>query len=259
MTTPHPPISDAQPIVGGGEVGGGRTFLKAALYLVVVAGAALIGVHHFSPPVSVDPRFQGKPVTEWLKETASRDTVTATTASLVVKQIGSAAVPTLIKLLKAKDLPFVNAIKQRGINKGYTDINGTWAPHEAAFRHDLADKGFAVLGPLAKGAVPELIKELADTDSEVRNNAVKALWRIGSASEAALPDLFRALKDNMAFIQFNAASAIMHISPDEGRRLGVAAALAKAQQNPNDRSVTADLRRIGSSVPNVPEKREKKP
>ena len=125
-----------------------------------------------------------------------------------VRQIGPAAVPTLLRLLSAKDIPWVNAIKQKGIDKGFTDINGKWAPNEARRRHNLANVGFSVLGPLAEGAVPGLITELANPDPEVRIIAVRALGRIGPAAESAVPALRRALNDTDSLIQDNAAGAI---------------------------------------------------
>ena len=63
----------------------------------------------------------------------------------------------------------------------------------------------------AKDAVPALIQALQDQDSNVRNNAARALGSIGEGAVDAVPALIQLLKDQDEWVRINAAWALEEI------------------------------------------------
>jgi HEAT repeat protein len=61
-------------------------------------------------------------------------------------------------------------------------------------------------------AVPDHIKELSDSNPEVRQKAANALWHIGPRAAAATPDLIRVVKDPSPEVRQMAAKALGAVS-----------------------------------------------
>ncbi len=71
------------------------------------------------------------------------------------------------------------------------------------------------IGPAAKGAVPQLIKELSDDDEYLRKTTAVALGRIGPAAGAALPRLLKlADSDSDEDVRKAARAAAKKIAPE---------------------------------------------
>jgi HEAT repeat protein len=88
-----------------------------------------------------------------------------------------------------------------------------------------SEAGYAIgdFGPDAKGAVPDLVKALADKESGVRASAIKALEQIGPEAKAAVPDLIKALGDKEDVLRTQSVPlALRQIGP------GAVSALIKA-------------------------------
>lgn len=62
-------------------------------------------------------------------------------------------------------------------------------------RRNRADWGFAILGPLGKPAMPELIALLQHHDSGVRRTAARCLGHIGPEAEVAVPAILPLLSE----------------------------------------------------------------
>jgi HEAT repeat protein len=68
------------------------------------------------------------------------------------------------------------------------------------------------VGPVAKAAVPALIKALQEgEDAHIRSPAAYSLGRIGPAAKAAVPALTKALRDTDGHVRINAADALRRI------------------------------------------------
>ncbi len=74
--------------------------------------------------------------------------------------------------------------------------------------HRHAAAALASIGPAASGAVPGLIGALRDKNSDVREEVIEALVRIGSA---AAPALIEALQDEDERVRYEAADALAKI------------------------------------------------
>lgn len=77
-------------------------------------------------------------------------------------------------------------------------------------RRDAAER-LAGIGPSAQGAVPFLVRALADEDSGVRSSAATSLGEIGPAARSAVPDLMEALKDAHPDVRASARAALGRI------------------------------------------------
>jgi HEAT repeat protein len=98
------------------------------------------------------------------------------------------------------------------------------------------------LGGIGPAAVPGLAKLLHDPDGNVRGYAASALSRIGPAAEAAVPALAAALKDADAEVRWWVADALKAIGPASVPALTAALKDADAGMR---RLVTSALQRIG--------------
>jgi HEAT repeat protein/predicted Ser/Thr protein kinase len=128
---------------------------------------------------------QASPATDQLEELLDdKDDNVRWTAATTLGKIGPgarAAVPALAAALSDRDDPVIH-------------------------RHAAA--ALARLGAAARDAVPGLIGALKDKDSNVREEVVEALVRIGAA---AVPPLIEALKDDDERVRFEAADALTKI------------------------------------------------
>ncbi|MDB6022642.1 MAG: putative lyase [Pedosphaera sp.] len=141
-----------------------------------------------------EPSYQGKSLTVWLKQAEPREGYELSEANPeainAIREIGTKAIPTLLKFAAAKDTRLIKFLlkleeKQSLISlhlRSQTDLES------------LAAYGFFALGPDAKNAVPGLAVLLKDDDAAVRSTAAYCLALIGSAAQAAVPDLINELE-----------------------------------------------------------------
>jgi len=132
-----------------------------------------------------EPSYQGKPLSYWLEGLALGSTPPAQ-ANEAVRQIGTNAIPTLLRMLKMRDsnfkLNFIHfASKHHVISMNY--LSYIWF-RTAEIRHYEAISGFTCLGSQARSAVPELIKLLADPSKDIKNDAATALKKIDPEAAA---------------------------------------------------------------------------
>jgi HEAT repeat protein len=111
----------------------------------------------------------------------SYDSMDAFSAFLKLGAGGSNAVPGLISLLN-QELP--------QHNKSLIEMILAWQ------------------GPSASQAIPTLLKELENTNSNLRGNAAYALGRIHSQSELVTPKLAKATNDPDSYVREKAAGAL---------------------------------------------------
>ena len=87
-----------------------------------------------------------------------------------VRHMGTNAIPTLLEWLRAKDGP----LKARIISLTQKYPRFPWQPHPAAEYHLWAVEGFEILGPVARPALPSLIK-LRQTPEGEKNAIVSEM------------------------------------------------------------------------------------
>lgn len=196
-----------------------RRIIVAILLVAVLAGLTWEALR------PREPVYQGKPLSVWLdkysksflntegefpappSESAKALRVSAETAIL---QIGTNAIPTLIKMLRAKD----SALKSwvLALIKEQSLIH--FHPHSDDDYHWMAVFGFVALGQVAEPAVPELINLLSDQDSNIRMVAASSLGAIGSSAHGAVPALLRRLNDQNKAVRMSSATALGKIHSD---------------------------------------------
>jgi HEAT repeat protein len=81
-----------------------------------------------------------------------------------------------------------------------------------------AAAAISVIGPKARGAIPDLIKLLGDGEYFVRYEAAQTLGKFGPASRAAVPDLIKLLKDPNIQVRDAAGLALKKIDPEAAEK-----------------------------------------
>jgi HEAT repeat protein len=100
------------------------------------------------------------------------------------------------------------------------------------------------LGPLAKPAVPALIRALDDRDPEVRREVAAALGQLGPEAKAAVKPLRDALNDRN--LRLHAAVALLQISPtDESVALAVLDDVLRASDDETQFYIVTILGELG--------------
>ena len=202
-----------------------------------------------------EPRYQGRSLSSWAKDLnfyteLSEEPQTNLEihhkhelAVAAVQHIGVRALPTALKLCRAKD----SWIKKKllkdlpdALNIDSDNWNISWSGDK---QFDGA-KIIQALGPTAEPAIPNLVVLLQSQDSSTANNAIYALWGIGTnalpslvecltnkdekirrwsargvglfrkQARTAVPGLVLCLKDKNAFTRENATRSLGQIGED---------------------------------------------
>lgn len=198
-------------------------------------------------PREPEPVYQGKPLSFWLtgydpgnynlKPTRGPSPPTSKQADEAIRQIGSNAIPTLLRLLQKQDSPFKVKIvgllqRQHLITLPLAPLNQSTTAFQSfismgpnasnavprlieIFDHDpspfpqqAVPAILGYIGPAARQAVPTLLRGMTHTNGMVRNNAIFALGRIHAEPELVVPALINCLNDPDALICAHAARAL---------------------------------------------------
>ncbi len=109
-------------------------------------------------------------------------------ADAAVRQAGTNAIPTLLRMLRAKDSP----LKLHFIHLGHRQYLVLTRYASAEEQNEAAQRAFKVLGAQARSAVPEVLEIARRNISPAsRNAAIDALGNIGPPARAALPFLLQ--------------------------------------------------------------------
>lgn len=181
--------------------------------------ASVLGLLLWQAPGPREPLFEGRPLTSWLERhvpTSSADPPFNSPgwkkADEALRHFGTNAIPTLLKMIRAKDPPpFVLRIVEVSRRRRWTSINYRYALQ----RNEEAEYAFQVVGTNAVSAVPALIKIYEDNLSPSSQRcAALALAHIGRGAQAAVPIFLRRFNHTNADVRFYAVSAIMTIGGD---------------------------------------------
>jgi HEAT repeat protein len=138
-----------------------------------------------------EPICEGKPLSAWLQadplffEEADDKTTESGRSAVVIRHIGTNALPYLIRMVRVKDSPLKRLIISA--LPSLEPVVTIFRPAKEA--RQMAAFGFYVLGPMGKGAVPALTELLRDHDAGVEYDAARSLGFIGPDAQPAIPRL----------------------------------------------------------------------
>jgi len=129
-----------------------------------------------------------------------------------LRRIGTNAIPTLLKMIRAKDLPPA-VLKVLELARSRRLLSTRY--RYASTRNEEAQYAFKVLGPSAASAVPALIKIYErDVSPSSKRCAASALGSIGRSAQAALPVLSKDFTHTDGQVRFDAVTAVLFIGGD---------------------------------------------
>ena len=209
---------------------------KALKVLSIAVAALLVAVMIplFVGSRVLDPRYQNKPLSAWLKDLGGGNRERQTRAEEAIRKIGTNALPMLLKELRAQDPLGWRVWHRIWPQKAYA---------AAADRCIAADRALQVLGPETEAVLPDLLQIAADpqcgdhrprgalaamgpravrpmicaltnSNERVRSCAALVLTRIGPSARDAAPALLRSLTDPDARVRAHAAGALGRIEAD---------------------------------------------
>ncbi len=226
-----------------------RSMGKRFGIVLAVLLVAFLGVIIWQACCTHEPVYQGKPLSFWLEgcdpgninhaHLKGQSPPTWSQANAAIREIGTNAIPTLLRMLEQPDSRFKLIIikllqKQHFIKAPLAPVN-----------HNLnAYFGFVALGSRASNAVPRLI-EIFDRDpAPVPQQAVPAiLGGFGPAAAQAVPALLRAVTHTNAIVRGNAIYALRQIYAASNL---VVPALIKCLSDPDARVRALAARSLGS-------------
>jgi outer membrane protein assembly factor BamB len=136
----------------------------------------------------------------------------------IIRQIGPAAIPLLLDLLRHQDVSF-----RRFAADAFIDLTPDTAGIQPALRRALRDedsmvaadaaRALGALGPRASPSVPALVNALSHDEPHVRIYTAEALASIGPKAAAATKHLARALDDPIPGVRWAAGEALSSIGP----------------------------------------------
>jgi peptidoglycan/xylan/chitin deacetylase (PgdA/CDA1 family) len=175
---------------------------RIAVFLSVSVGCAL-GVYVLFR--SGEPEFEGKRLSDWLRDLethpdmASRDWKEASHA---VRQIGSNAVPSLVRMIEVGDSKW----KLQAVDWLQEAVSVDLTETLANVHNRRALLGFHLLGRDAASAAPKLQALIANSDPQIAGQALAALSEIGG--EEVLPALLNTLTNGKPAVRIQAAATL---------------------------------------------------
>jgi hypothetical protein len=144
-----------------------------------------------------EPVYQGKTVSQWLEPatvSGGGTTYGGRLAPPAIKEMGSNAVPSLIRMLRCRDSglrrKFAAWISKR---KWLNSRIKLGPPADEMQRRGLA--GVAMLGPIAESAIPDVVNLLTNQNSRSHWEALMMLQMIDWSPQTAVAALLEALRD----------------------------------------------------------------
>lgn len=148
--------------------------------------------------VTTEPSYNGKRFTIWLDQyqkyfiaRTDEEKENREAAEQALHQIGTNAIPTLLRMVAARDSGLKTKLKALLGQRRFHQLGF----HDPDYYHAKATYGFGALGRDAKLAVPALINLLSDPNREVQAYAAQCLSLIGPEAKDAVPHLVRLLND----------------------------------------------------------------
>jgi hypothetical protein len=178
-----------------------------------------------------EPTYRGEGLSYWLStyDVTRVHRPDRVDAERAFREIGSNAVPTLLKLLRTRPSAFRLKLGVLVDRLPFISVHFT-PPQSLPFR---ALRAFEVLGPEAKSAVPSLVADLSNPDASFRVNAMNALASIHSEPATVLPAMVKFLQST-SYLERQVAAGVI------------------TAYGTNARPVVPDLIAIGRNLPPPP-------
>ncbi|MDB6063861.1 MAG: lyase domain protein repeat-containing protein [Pedosphaera sp.] len=209
---------------------------KRVPILFMIVAIAIVGAIAWWMSAPKEPVYQGKRLTTWLQAynvtnvtSANRDLVVERMKRTdeVVRNIGTNAIPTLLRLLRAKD----SALKLKLIHLAQKQHWVTIRPVPARDWNGMAPRAFAQLRHDADTALPALVDIYEQNISpESRYCALEIIGHLGLPAKRIVPTLLAQASDPNQWIRLEAVSVLgeIHCEPEQ-----VVPALMKALHDPD--------------------------
>lgn len=217
-----------------------QRFIWLTLLLLSLVFAAVL-ISRTEAPVA----YQGKDVWQWTVQLNSPVKPLREEAAAALRQLGTIAVPELLKKLRAEaSIPrkvrlwLASWLPTRAGRALTKDLQRISFPNV----HSMAANGLRALGTNATAAVPALLKAMRSSDLQLTWDAAAALVAIG---KPAVPGLIPLLEEKNSHVRHAATYALGEIGPPA---LPALSALIRrlGDENPNVRASTFyTLSRIG--------------
>jgi hypothetical protein len=177
-----------------------------------------------------EPSYQGRTLTDWLNDCsvyppqgfgeyprAFNPRVLA--AEHAVKEIGTNAIPVLLKMLQTGDSTTELKIEINVLLDRQSLIGFRFRP--GYDYRNLAVFGFEILNKDAAPAVPALIGLLTNEHATGLYDVIHAVGNIGPAAKDAVPALLTHLDDELASTRYAVSYALTKIDPEAAAKAGV--------------------------------------
>lgn len=202
---------------------------------------ATIATWCLTDPFHHEPSYKGKSLTYWLRGYRAGNyqwnSSTPESANEAVRSIGTNGIPTLLKMLVAKDSALDIKLlrwsyRWRGWAGKIRFLKIAPIPHLNSYDAIEAASAFRELGPKAVVAVPDLTKLLGrDLPPGQHSDVVFSLISIGPAAKGAAPALLKDLRASDPNVRGNALFALSQIRA-EPELVVTNATLALSDPNP---------------------------
>jgi len=171
--------------------------------------------------------YHGKSLKDWAALAYANDQE----AIAVIREIGPAALPGLLRLLQVQD-----SALRRNVRSLMPILSKEWrqvvwkklGPANASATRSSAARCLGIIGPGAGAAVPGLVRALEDAHSQVRSESATALSKIG---KAALPAFLAALPEADVPLRRSLLYGLAEIGPDAEPALPL---IVKELQHPDE-------------------------
>ena len=188
---------------------------KRVKIALTIAFVALVGavVWLVAQPRALEPVYEGKRLSVWLKNESGTGESGET-----VRQIGTNAIPTLLRLLRVKDsalkVKLIDLAQRQHVIKIECTPADNW--------HYRAAYAFGVLGTNAQTAVPALIKIADENISPVsRLCAIESLGYVGSPTKETVASLMRWTTNADRDVRNWGGVGLLRIDPEAAAKAGV--------------------------------------
>ena len=195
--------------------------VRIALAIVAVALVGVIVWRAAQPPD--EPVYKDKPLSSWLEKAARTGTHTDAAwqdFKEAVRQAGTNAIPTLLRLLCVND----SALKTIVINWAEMRHGNNKSRYtRSMYLNATAIQGFKILGATAQSAVPALIDlgDRPDVPRVTRSDALYSLGYIGPPAKEAVPSLLRWATNADGYIRTAAIVALGNVDPEAASKAGI--------------------------------------
>jgi HEAT repeats/HEAT repeat len=180
--------------------------MTVILVIAIFGGLTLLLLH------SREPVYQGTRLTVWCEQYhtnhwTGRNQELDKQAETAIRNIGTNALPSLLKMIGAKESPVRIKLLARVPKPWLTRFHVSGV---SEYKHELAQlrrhgaHGLIALGAAAKPAIPALIAQLQDKEPDVRYVAVFTLRCLGPTAKDALPALITCINDSEFTVQDDA-------------------------------------------------------